>query len=85
MRGGSAALRSGLTRGLVRFSVSMGCTSGGGGSNICPLELTGGCRSRLWPVGSWSRRWSRRSALSFLSLLASNRFSSCCDNSAVVS
>ena len=46
MRGGSAALRSGLMRGLVRFSVSMGCTSGGGGSNICPLELTGGCRSR---------------------------------------
>ena len=42
----SAALRSGLTCALVRFSVSMGCTSGGGGSNICPLELTGGCRSR---------------------------------------
>ena len=38
---GGAALRSGLTRGLVRFSVSTGCTSGGGGSNICPLELTG--------------------------------------------
>ena len=80
-----AVLRSELTRRLVRFLVSMGCTSGGGGSNICPLELTGGCRSCRWPVGSWSRRWSRRSALSSLNLLASNRFNSCCVNSAVVS
>ena len=38
-----ATLQSVLTRGLVRFSVLTGCTSGGGGNNVCPLELTGGC------------------------------------------